>query len=76
MPPRRALLPPPTSSSPFRSTANQPLASAPSWTYAVENGGPTVTLPFVYAPPSGPAQTVTLEALQIRTFLCGYALGA
>jgi hypothetical protein len=35
-----------------------------------------VTLPFVYAPPSGPAQTVTLEALQIRTFLCGYALGA
>ena len=67
-----ALPPPP----PFRSTAHQPLASAPSWTYTVENGGPTVTLPFVYAPPSGPAQTVTLEALQIRTFLCGYALGA
>ena len=57
-------------------TANQPLATAPTWTYSVENGGPSVTLPEVYAPPSGPAQTVTLSALQIRTFLCNYALSA
>lgn len=50
-------------------TGNQPLADAPRTTYAVE-GGPTVTLPVVPLPPAGPGQTVTLSALQIRTFLC------
>ena len=63
-------------------TGNQPLAAAPSWTYAVEgaDGAPpqTATLPdlALYPPPQGPGMTVTLTAMQIRTFLCDYALAA
>lgn len=50
-------------------TGNQPLATAPQWTYAVE-GGPTVTLPVVPPPPSGAGMSVTLGPMEIRTFMC------
>lgn len=51
-------------------SGNQPLASAPQWTYAVEANGPSVTLPVVPAPPAGNGMTVTLGPLAIRTFMC------
>jgi lysosomal alpha-mannosidase len=50
-------------------TANQPLASAPKWTYNV-TGGPVSTLPVVYTPPQGAQMSVTLNPMDIRTFLC------
>ena len=50
-------------------SGNQPLASAPSVTYATTGGG-AITLPIVPDPPAGEEQTVTLQALQIRTFEC------
>ena len=38
-------------------SGNQALATAPKTTYVVQNGGPTVTLPIVPAPPAGAAMT-------------------
>lgn len=50
-------------------TNNQPLASVPSATYRLEGGG-MITVPQLPAPPAGPDLTVTLEPMQVRTFLC------
>lgn len=44
-----------------------PLTEAPTTTYTVIGGG-TVQLPEIYPAPAGPALTITLEAMQIRTF--------
>ena len=55
-------------------TANQALAAAPQWTYSV-SAGDAVTLPVVPPAPQGPAMSVTLSALQIRSFLCDYVRG-
>jgi hypothetical protein len=48
----------------------QDLAAVRPVTYAVSGGGPSATLPVLPPPPQGPQQSVTLSALQIRTFLC------
>ena len=47
----------------------EPLSAAPSTTYSVIGGG-SVTLPVVPPAPAGPGLTVTLSAMQIRTFRC------
>ena len=46
-----------------------PLTAAPSTTYTVIGNG-TVTLPVIPPAPSGPGLTVTLSAMEIRTFRC------
>jgi lysosomal alpha-mannosidase len=48
----------------------QDLAAVRPATYAVSGGGPSATLPILPPPPAGAQQTVTLSALEIRTFLC------
>jgi lysosomal alpha-mannosidase len=53
-------------------TANRPIATAPSFTYQVDGIG-AVTLPVVPSSPAGPAATVSLSAMQIRTFRCTVA---
>jgi len=50
-------------------TGNQPLASAPKWTYNV-TGGPVVTLPIVPSAPQGAQMTITLSAMDVRTYMC------
>ena len=50
-------------------TANQPLANVRQWTYNVTDG-PAVTLPILPTPPSGNQMTITLSAMDIRTFMC------
>jgi Glycosyl hydrolases family 38 C-terminal domain/Alpha mannosidase middle domain/Glycosyl hydrolases family 38 C-terminal beta sandwich domain len=50
-------------------TGNQPLATAPKITYNVTGQG-TVTLPVVPPAPAGPAMTITLDPMDIRTFMC------
>lgn len=50
-------------------TANQPLSSAPVYTYNLDDGS-SVSLPVVPAPPSGPSMSVTLSPMEIRTFMC------
>jgi lysosomal alpha-mannosidase len=49
-------------------TGNQPLAQAPTVTYDLDDGT-SVTLPVVPAPPQGAAMSVTLNPMEIRTFL-------
>ena len=49
-----------------------PLADVAPTTYRTE-GGLTVTLPALPAPPAGPGLTVVLSAMQIRAFLCTMA---
>ena len=49
-----------------------PLAAAPVTTYTLRGGG-NVTLPVVPPAPAGPGLTVTLSAMQIRTFECQVA---
>ena len=44
-----------------------PLTAAPTTSYTVIGGG-VVTLPEIYPAPAGPGLTVTLEAMQIRTW--------
>ena len=51
-------------------SGNQPLANVPKTTYAVQGGGPSSTLPIVPPAPAGASLTVTLTAMQIRTFMC------
>jgi len=46
-----------------------PLTAAPTTTYSVIGGG-QVTLPEIYPAPAGPQLTITLHAMQIRTFRC------
>jgi len=48
------------------------LADAPSTTYTTTEGD-VVTLPVVFPAPAGAALTVTLSAMQIRTFKCTLA---
>ena len=50
-------------------TASQPLATAPSVTYPTATAG-KITLPILYPEPAGTGLTVTLSAMQIRTFMC------
>ena len=58
-------------------TGSQPLADVRPTTYnaSLSAGGGAVTLPVLPTPPQGPNQTVTLSALQIRTFLCDADFG-
>lgn len=49
--------------------ANQPLAAAPQTTYKLADGS-SFTLPIVPPAATGPAFAVTLNPMQIRTFLC------
>jgi hypothetical protein len=46
-----------------------PLTAAPVTTYTIRGGG-NVTLPVIPPPPAGPGLTITLSAMQIRTFEC------
>lgn len=46
-----------------------PLTTAPTTTYQIRGGG-NVTLPVVPPAPAGPGLTITLTAMQIRTFEC------
>ena len=68
-----ALLPSVTLQSCVETTlsGNQPLANAPKITYAVESGGPSVTLPLVPTPPTAAnGYSVTLGPMEIRTLMC------
>ena len=53
-------------------TASQPLDDAKNWTYNVTGAG-AVTLPERPPPPRGDGIIVTLQPLDIRTFLCDAA---
>jgi lysosomal alpha-mannosidase len=53
-------------------TGTIPLTSAPVSTFQTRDGR-NVTLPVVYPAPAGPALTITLSAMQIRTFRCQIA---
>lgn len=46
-----------------------PLAQVPTWTLQAQGEAQPVTLPVIPPPPAGPELTVTLSAMQIRTFV-------
>ena len=50
-------------------TGNQPLATAPTVRYPLDDGR-VLTLPVMPPPPAGARLTVQLTAMQIRTFVC------
>jgi lysosomal alpha-mannosidase len=55
-------------------TGNQPLAAVPKTVYVTQDGR-TISLPVVPAAPAGAQLTLTLSAMQIRTFLCATTQG-
>jgi hypothetical protein len=50
---------------------SQPLARVPQTVYRTD-GGASYTMPVVPPPPAGAALTVTLSAMQVRTWMCAW----